>query len=76
MMSSTPRVFVGSTTFLITGLTSRIDLQTVTAVIGNFRGVQVVAADQNGLVTVIVDRPVDRSDLTAAIIRAGYGVLD
>ena len=76
MMSSTPRVFVGSTTFLITGLTSRIDLQTVTAVIGNFRGVRVVAADQNGLVTVIVDRPVDRSDLTAAIIRAGYGVLD
>jgi hypothetical protein len=76
MMSSTPRVFVGSTTFLITGLTSRIDLQTVTAVIGNFRGVRVVAADHNGLVTVIVDRPVDRSDLTAAIIRAGYGVLD
>lgn len=76
MMSSTPRVFVGSTTFLITGLTSRIDLQTVTDAIGSFSGVRVVAADHSGLVTVIVDRPVDRSDLTGAIIRAGYGVLD
>ena len=27
MMSNTPRVFVGTTTFLIAGMTSRIDLQ-------------------------------------------------
>ena len=46
MMSNTPRVFVGTTTFLIAGMTSRIDLQTVTAAINGFPGVRVVAADQ------------------------------
>jgi hypothetical protein len=30
MMSNTPRVFVGTTTFLIAGMTSVTDLQTVT----------------------------------------------
>lgn len=75
MMSNTPRVFVGTTTFLIAGMTSRIDLQTVTAAINGFPWIRVVAADQNGLVTVTADRPVNRTDLTAAIIQAGYTVL-
>jgi len=76
MMSNTPRVFVGTTTFLIAGMTSRIDLQTVTAAIGCFPGVTVVTAQQSaGLVTVAADRPVNRTDLAAAIIRAGYAVL-
>ena len=53
MMSDTPRVFVGTTTFLIAGMTSRTDLQTVTAAINGFPGVRVVVADQlAGLVTV------------------------
>ena len=76
MMSNTPRVFVGTTTFLIAGMTSRTDLQTVTAAINGFPGVRVVAADQlAGLVTVTAERPVNRADLTAAIIQAGYTVL-
>ena len=76
MMSNTPRVFVGTTTFLIAGMTSRIDLQTVTAAINCFPGVTVVIAHQSaGLVTVTADRPVNRTDLAAAIIRAGYTVL-
>ena len=76
MMSNTPRVFVGTTTFLIAGMTSGTDLQTVTAAINCFPGVRVVVADQlAGLVTVTAGRPVDRTDLTAAIIQAGYTVL-
>ena len=76
MMSNTPRVFVGTTTFLIAGMTSRTDLQTVTAAINGFPGIRVVAADQlAGLVTVTAERPVNRTDLTAAIIQAGYTVL-
>ena len=46
MMSNTPRVFVGTTTFLIAGTTSGTDLQTVTAAINGFPGVRVVVADQ------------------------------
>ena len=76
MMSNTPRVFVGTTTFLIAGMTSGTDLQTVTAAINGFSGVRVVLADQvAGLLTVTAERPVNRADLTAAIIQAGYTVL-
>ena len=76
MMSNTPRVFVGTTTFLIAGMTSKSDLQTVTAAINGFPGIRVVVADQlAGLVTVTAERPMDRTDLTAAIIQAGYTVL-
>ena len=76
MMSNTPRVFVGTTTFLIAGMTSRTDLQTVTAALDGFPGVRVVATHHSaGLVTVTADRPANRTDLTEAIIRAGYTVL-
>jgi copper chaperone len=76
MMSNTPRVFVGTTTFLIAGMTSKSDLQTVTAAINGFPGIRVLVADQlAGLVTVTAERPMDRTDLTAAIIQAGYTVL-
>ena len=76
MMSNTPRVFVGTTTFLIAGMSSRTDLRTVTAAINGFAGVRVVVADRvAGMVTVAAERPVNRTDLTAAIIQAGYIVL-
>ena len=76
MMSNTPRVFVGTTTFLIAGMTSGTDLQTVTAAVNGFPGVRVGVADQlAGLVTVTAERPVNRTDLAAAIIQAGYTVL-
>ena len=77
MMSNTPRVFVGTTTFLIAGMTSRTDLQTVREAINRFPEVRVVVADQvTGLITVTAERPVNRTDLAAAIIRAGYTVLE
>ena len=76
MMSNTPRVFVGTTTFLIAGITSTAGLQTVTAAINGFPGLRVVVADQlAGLVTVTAERPVNRTDVTAAIVQAGYTVL-
>ena len=76
MMSDTPRVFVGTTTFLLAGLTSGTDLQIVTAAINGFPEVRVVAADQlAGLLTVTAERPVNRTEVTAAIIQAGYTVL-
>ena len=76
MMSNTPRVFVGTTTFLIAGMTSRIDVQAVTAAINGFPGVRVVIADQfAGLVTVTVEPPVNRTDVTAVIVPAGFTVL-
>jgi copper chaperone CopZ len=76
MMSNTPRVFVGSTTFLVRGMTSDACLQTVSTAISRFVGVRVVQADLiDGLVTVTADRPVNRADLAAAIITAGYTVL-
>jgi hypothetical protein len=76
MMSNTPRVFVGTTTFLIAGMRSRADLEAVTAAINGFPGMRMVVGDQlAGLVTVTAERPVDRTDVTAAIIEAGYTVL-
>ena len=76
MMSNTPRVFVGTTTFLIAGMRSRADLEAVTAAINGFPGVRVVIADQvAGLVTVTAERPVNRTDVTAVIVPAGYTVL-
>jgi hypothetical protein len=76
MMSNTPRVFVGATTLLIAGMTSDAALQTVTAAMNDFPGVRVITADRiTGLLTLNADRPVNRSDLTAAITQAGYTVL-
>ena len=75
MMSNTPRVFVGATTLLIAGLTSDAALQTVTAAMNDFPGVRVIAADRiTGLVTLSDDRPVNRSDLTAAITQVETNV--
>ena len=76
MMSNTPRVFVGTTTFLVAGMPFSVDLQLVTAAIHGFPGVRVVSIDQlAGLITVTAERPVDRTDLTAAINQAGFTVL-
>ena len=76
MMSNTPRVFVGTTTLLIAGMTTDAALHTVAAAMKDFPGVRVIAADRiTGLLTLSADRPVNRSDLTAAITLAGYPVL-
>jgi copper chaperone CopZ len=76
MMSETPRVFVGTTTFLISGMTSRADGQAVTTAVSGFAGVRVIGADLlTGSVMVAADRPANRAELAAAIGRAGYRVL-
>ena len=48
----------------------------MTAAINGFPGVRVAIADQvAGLVTVTAERPVNRTDVTAVIVQAGYTVL-
>ena len=76
MMSNTPRVFVGTTTFLIAGMTSQADVHRVTVAISGFPGIRVLVGDQFArLLTVTADRPVNRTEVTAAINQAGYTVL-
>jgi copper ion binding protein len=73
MLNSTPRAFVGSTTFEVRGMTCAHCERAVTAEIGALEGVQSVAVDLTaGTVTVTVDRPVDRADIAAAVDEAGY----
>ncbi|HYH24918.1 MAG TPA: cation transporter [Blastococcus sp.] len=75
MLSSTPRTFIGSTTFTVTGMTCEHCRQAVTAEITAVDGVQTAAVDlATGLVTVTADRPVDRADIAAAVDEAGYRV--
>ncbi|WP_447152082.1 heavy-metal-associated domain-containing protein [Nakamurella sp. GG22] len=77
MMFNTPRVFVGTTTILIAGMNSATDLQTVGEAINQFPGIRLITADEvAGVITVTAERPVDRTDLTAAIVQAGYTVLE
>jgi copper chaperone CopZ len=76
MMSNTPRVFVGTTTFVILGMTSDACVRKVNAAVISYAGVRVVDADLlTGLVTVTADQPVNRANLAAALLRAGYTVL-
>ena len=76
MMSDTPRVFVGTTAFLVSGLTSDVCLRKVNEAIDSHAGVRVVDTDvSSGLITVNADLPVDRADLAVAICQAGYSVL-
>jgi copper ion binding protein len=73
MLSSTPRTFIGSTTFTVTGMTCEHCQRAVTEEITGVDGVQSVTVDlATGTVTVTADRPVDRADIAAAIDEAGY----
>jgi copper ion binding protein len=73
MLSSTPRTFIGSTTFSVTGMTCEHCRRAVTEEIGSVDGVASVAVDlATGTVTVTAARPVDRADIAAAVDEAGY----
>ncbi len=73
MLSDTPRTFVGSTTFTVTGMTCDHCRRAVTQEISAVEGVESVAVDlASGTVTVATDRPVDRADIAAAVDEAGY----
>ena len=76
MLSSTPRTFIGSTTFTVPGLTRAHCRGAVTEEIAAVDGVASVAVDlATGTVTVTADRPVDRADISAAVDEAGYALV-
>jgi copper chaperone CopZ len=76
MLSSTPRTFVGSTTFEVSGMScahcQRAVIEEITAV----DGVDSVAVDlATGTVTVTASCPVDRAAIAAAVDEAGYALI-
>ena len=76
MLSSTPRTFIGSTTFTVAGMTCGHCQSAVTEQISAVDGVETVSVDlTTGTVTVTADRAVDRADIAAAVDEAGYSVL-
>ena len=76
MLSSTPRTFVGSTTFTVAGMTCAHCQRAVTEEISAIAGVQSVTVDlATGLVTVAATQPVDRADIAAAVDEAGYSLV-
>lgn len=71
-MSSTPRAFVGATTFHVDGMTCGHCARAVTAEISALPGVRQVDVDlDSGLATVVADVPVDRADVAEAVDEAG-----
>jgi copper chaperone CopZ len=76
MLSGTPRTFIGSTTFSVKGMTCAHCQRAVTEEITAVDGVESVTVDlASGTVTVVVDRPVDRVDIAAAVDEAGYALV-
>ncbi|HEX5511887.1 MAG TPA: heavy-metal-associated domain-containing protein [Actinomycetales bacterium] len=72
-MDNTPRTFVGSTSFQVTGMTCGHCVHAVITEVGKVAGVQTVSVDlPSGVVTVETTEPVDRADVAAAIDEAGY----
>ena len=76
MLASTPRTFIGSTTFTVTGMTCEHCRRAVTEEISGVDGVESVSVDlATGSVTVTAARPVDRADIAAAVDEAGYALV-
>lgn len=73
MLSSTPRSFIGSTTFEVTGMTCAHCVHSVTEEISSVAGVESVTVDlATRSVTVTASQPVDRADIAAAVDKAGH----
>jgi copper ion binding protein len=76
MMTSTPRTFVGTTTFQVQGMTCGHCERAITQEIARVPGVRSVVVDlPAGAVTVSVDTAVDRADIAAAVDEAGYALV-
>jgi copper chaperone CopZ len=76
MLSGTPRTFIGSTTFTVTGMTCAHCQRAVTDEISSVDGVDSVSVDlPTGTVTVTASQPVDRADIAAAVDEAGYALI-
>ena len=73
MMTSTPRIFIGTTSFRVTGMSCGHCQRAVSEEIGRVPGVRSVTVDPStGTVTVAVDSAVDRADIAAAVEAAGH----
>jgi copper chaperone CopZ len=76
MLDSTPRTFIGATTFQVTGMTCGHCQRAVTEEISRIPGIRGVAVDlATGSVTVTATRPVDRADVALAVDEAGYTLI-
>ncbi len=76
MLSGTPRTFIGSTTFTVTGMTCAHCQRAVTEEIARIDGVESVTVDMaSGTVSVNAAWPVDRADIAVAVDEAGYALL-
>jgi copper chaperone CopZ len=76
MLDSTPRTFIGATTFQVTGMTCGHCRRAVTEEISRIPGIRGVAVDlATGSVTVTATRPVDRADVALAVDEAGYTLI-
>ena len=80
MLSSTPRTFVGSTTFTVTGMTCEHCRRAVTEEISGLAGVEGVdvqlVAGGRSTVTVAADAPLRIEDVRAAVSEAGYTLVE
>ena len=76
MFDQTPRTFIGTTTFQVTGMTCGHCQRAVTEEIGRIPGVSAVTVDlAGGSVTVTAARPVDTADVAHAVDEAGYNLV-
>ncbi len=76
MLDSTPRTFIGATTFQVTGMTCGHCQRAVTEEISRIPGIQSVAVDlATGCVTVTATKPVDRANVALAVGEAGYTLI-
>jgi copper chaperone CopZ len=76
MLDSTPRTFIGATTFQVTGMTCGHCQRAVIEEISQVPGVRGVAVDlATGSVTVTAMQPVDRTDVARAVDEAGYTLI-
>ncbi len=72
MFSSTPRVFIGSSTFTVAGMTCAHCQRAVTEAIAVIEGVRSVSVDlATGMATVSVSQPIDRAHIATAVDGAG-----
>jgi copper chaperone CopZ len=72
-MLNTPRIFIGTATFQVTGMTCGHCQRAVAEEINQVVGVHGVTVDlATGSVTVTAEQPVDRADIAAAVDEAGY----
>jgi copper ion binding protein len=73
MRNDTPRTFIGTTTFQVSGMTCDHCRRAVADEIGRVPGIDGVSVDlASGSVTVTANQPVDRSDIATAVDEAGY----